>query len=409
MEILSSRNNTVSDAGSIQPGTSNGILDKSSNHRNLQRNKSERLAWMDLLRVICLFLVVLIHVCACVSGGAAVRGVSSTECGLAGLIVSCFYVVSRGVAVPLLIMISGALLLGRNESVTTFYRKRFGKILVPFLAWSCISILCLWLAGQTLRDGTPITLTSSLGAILSGNIVGGFWFLYMLISLYLAAPFLSILVRNAPKSTMMWFLILWWFAIAVFPVLDSIAQESLDIEGITVYFQFHLVAHWVGLFVAGYVLKDVLISKRWALIALAVWFCLSLMRPVSTHVCYNYPDSSITLCLIFMDKYIFPIVLCHAVLPLMVFLAFRSLCDHPSVVSSRLGRIIISFAPLTFGIYLCHHLVFQPVMRKLALGSCDSLLLVLWAIPALSLLFFVVTAGVVYGMRRSRYLKFLVP
>jgi len=362
-----------------------------------------RAFWIDLIRVVAPFCVVMRHVSGRVADGYNTNG--ETAAWLACQV----YRQTSSCAVLLFIMISGALLLGRNETMSVFYRKRFGKILLPFFAWSFIYIFCRWLVGQTLEGGTPITLTSSIGAILSMNVSGHFWFMYGIISLYLVAPFLSVFVRNASKSMLTSFLVLWFFAVIIFPVINEVAAETLDITRIA--FRFEFVSYWVGLFIAGYVLKDVLISKRWAVAAIVLWFCLSIAVPVNTYLLNVYSDSSMVLfLLVFMGKYILPIVSHDITTALIVFLIIRSLGDLPVLSSSWFGRMVPVFVPLSFGIYLCHMLFVIPTMKILALGRADtSWIIVLCAIPVVTAVLYFASAGLVYLLRWSRFLKFLAP
>jgi surface polysaccharide O-acyltransferase-like enzyme len=115
--------------------------------------------------------------------------------------------------------------------------------------------------------------------------------------------------------------------------------------------------------------------------------------------------------MVYMAKYVIPTGPSLAMsMTLLAFLVFRFFGNLPSLASSQLGRIVSTVAPLTFGIYLCHHLVYQPVMETLALGTCKSWMIVLCIIPALTLFFYIVSAGMVYGLRQNRYLKlFLAP
>jgi len=371
-----------------------------------------RTFWIDLIRVVGAFLVVAIHVSGRTAGGYAVTDSGETVGSLGWLASLSICSLSSSVAVPLFVLVSGALLLGRSEETIPFYRKRFGKILLPFLGWSTIFVLCLWIAGRSFKDGTPITLFNSIGAFVSGDISGHFWFMYMLVSLYLVAPFLSVFVRNASKNMLTCFLILWFIAVVIFPVINRAARESLGITGIAEDFRFEFVSLWVGFFIAGYILKDVVISKHWAVIALVLWFCLAMTSPMNTYLLRVYPDSSMTFLFIFSGQYIVPIVSHQVTLTLIVFLALRSLGDLPSLASSRFGRLVVIIAPLTFGIYLCHHLFVVPSMeildRIVGLGSTESWLLVLFAIPTLTILFYLVAAGMVYLIRQSRYLKALL-
>ena len=372
-----------------------------------------RVFWIDLIRVAGAFFVVMSHTCNRVAGGYSVSDSGEAYGSLGWMVAGCLHTLSC-VAVPLFLMVSGSLLLGRAEEMLPFYRKRFGKILLPFFAWSCIFILCLWLAGRGLRDGTPITLISSIGALLSGNVSGHFWFMYMLIALYLVVPFLSVFVRNASKSMLFGFLILWFFAVAIFPVINNTAKTMLDITNIAGYSSFERgsVSYSVGFFIAGYVLKDVVIAKRWAVLAIVGWIGLSI-TPVNTYLRMAYPDSSVSFLPAVLGTYILPVVSHPATLSLMVFLGLRSLGDLPALPSSRFGRIILVFAPLTFGIFLSHHLLLTPTMERLdkmlGLGSTQSWLFVLCAIPVLTVFFYLIAAGMIYLLRWSRYLKFLAP
>ena len=80
------------------------------------------LRWVDLMRVLGSFFVVLAHVSY--QGGES----------------SLYYVLSR-TAVPLFFMVSGYLLLGREEPYGVFFWKRIVKVFVPFLIWSLIYLL----------------------------------------------------------------------------------------------------------------------------------------------------------------------------------------------------------------------------------------------------------------------------
>ena len=370
----------------------------------------DRTFWIDLIRVVGAFFVVMSHTSNRVAGGFSVSDEAKAESygALGWLVADCFHHLSC-VAVPLFLMVSGALLLGRSEEILTFYRKRFGKILLPFFAWSCIFILCLWLTGRNFQNGTPITLVSSTGALLSGNVSGHFWFMYMLITLYLVVPFLSVFVRNASKNMLYGFLLLWFFAAVIFPVINTVAQVMLDIPHIAGYAPFERgnVSYSVGFFVAGYVFKDVVIAKRWAVLAIVGWFCLA-MTPINSYLQMAYPDSLMAFLLTVVENYVLPVISHPATLALIAYLGLRSLGDLPSLPSSRFGRIVLSFAPLTFGIFLCHHLLLVPVMDRLDLGSCVSGIVVLCAVPTLTIFFYFFAAGMVYLIRWNQHMKALL-
>ena len=344
------------------------------------------------------------HVSGRVAGGYSESG------DTCAWLVSAFYREFSSTAVPLFVMISGALLLQRRDEPLPFYRKRFGKVLTPFLAWSCIYIICYWLIGHTLADGTSITLSSSVGAILSGNVSTHLWFMYIIMALYLVAPFLAVFVHNASKNMLFIFLVLWLFSAVVFPVINDVAKGMLDIENIAnVHFRFELVPACVGLFIAGYVLSKYPLSKRQMAITFTLWFFFSVAKPINVYLRTTSSDSTVVSLCNFLGSYVFSIVSHRVVLALPAFMFLRSLGDIPSLAYSRFSRIISAIVPLSFGIYLSHYLLVRPGMLALNLWTCESWLVVLFAVPILTILFYLATGGMVYLIRTIRHLRFLVP
>jgi len=389
-----------------------------------------RSIWIDLVRVVGIFFVIISHTSGRVAGGYAVYEADSADLGLAGLISSCFHLTVHSVAVPLFIMISGALLLGRSEPILTFYKKRFGKVLLPFAVWCCIFIFCLRLVGRTFQDGSPITFANSIWAILTCNITGHFWFIYLILTMYLLAPFISACIRNISKNTLSGVMMLWLITFIILPTFTIVPAggylsattlqmtTSADIAAIAksplqfifdwlIFFIF-----WIGFFVMGYVLKNTVIPTHWALIAIGIWFCLSVSIPINGYLLRNAaPDSAMALFCDFMRSYILPIIASRVILALLAILILRSLGNVPADSPALFSRFILAAAPLTFGVFYCHHLFLIPVMESGSyLGTSESWLFVLCVIPALALFFHVVSGTFVYLVQRSKRLRpFLAP
>ena len=81
-------------------------------------------------------------------------------------------------AVPLFLMLTGALLLqpGKDESLSTFFRKRWARIGLPFIFWG---------AAYFVWDFLVIKIPFSSEAIIQGILNGPytqFWYLYVLLS-----------------------------------------------------------------------------------------------------------------------------------------------------------------------------------------------------------------------------------
>src|SRR3712207_2098915 len=86
--------------------------------------------WVDNLRIVAAFAVVVIHVS---SGVMDEQATGSTNWWIGNL-----YNSMMRWCVPAFVMVSGLLLLdpSKNESIRLFYRKRTRRVLVPLLFWT---------------------------------------------------------------------------------------------------------------------------------------------------------------------------------------------------------------------------------------------------------------------------------
>lgn len=77
-------------------------------------------------------------------------------------------------AVPIFFMISGATLLNYRKRYTTavFFKKRFGKTLVPFLIWSVISAIWYYIVYHARPEG----IREVVDGILNTRYVDIYWF-----------------------------------------------------------------------------------------------------------------------------------------------------------------------------------------------------------------------------------------
>ncbi len=105
-----------------------------------------------------------------------------------------FSIVSTGV--NLFIIISGFLLLDKEEESITFFKKRMSSLVIPFIIWNIVYIAIF----------KPHILP----------IIGGyrfayshFWYVYMIIGLYSITPWLQKVLKYIHKET--FFIVILWF------------------------------------------------------------------------------------------------------------------------------------------------------------------------------------------------------
>ena len=117
-------------------------------------------------------------------------------------------------AVPIFFMISGATLLNYRKRYTTavFFKKRFGKTLVPFLIWSVISAIWYYIVYHARPEG----IREVVDGILNTRYVDIYWFFPALFSVYLCIPILSCIPEKYRKR-------IFGYAILVYFVLEALA------------------------------------------------------------------------------------------------------------------------------------------------------------------------------------------
>jgi surface polysaccharide O-acyltransferase-like enzyme len=325
------------------------------------------LRWVDLIRVIGAFLVVMAHV-AYQGGGSA-------------LISSYYFVVSR-IAVPLFFMVSGFLLLRKEESYWDFFRKRALKVLVPFFIWSVIYLL--WK-----REGFDLPFSMKLVAsyllkILRGPRENHLWFFYALIGLYLFTPILRVFVARASLRDLVYFCGLWFLVVPVF----SFVQEFTPIK---IGFELYFIAGYSGYFMLGHLLGKFQYT-RLQLYGLA--FLLLIFSVGTTALSYLVKSEY------FVSYLSMNIVLMTAI----AFILLREV-----QIGDNLNNLLVPLSRASFGIYLVHVIVLAELEKLPLISSWFSAGSSVYMIPLLGLLGFFVSFIVVAVIQKIPVLRWIVP
>jgi surface polysaccharide O-acyltransferase-like enzyme len=357
------------------PESSAGEMTPAKNH----------LAWIDLLRVIAIFQVILIHVSFPVIG--------KEELSQSYKLAANFYDAFSRASVPLFFMVSGYLLLGRNEPVTNFLYRRFLKVGIPAVAWTAVYLI--W-HQEAYRDGSMNILRIGLSmvkAVFGGHFEIHLWFVYVLMGLYLIMPILRVLVSSSP-FILNYFLALWLLANPFFSLLSRISGETVDAS-----LRLFLVEGYAGFLILGYVLGQWTLPARGRWVALITFLVAAFAVYAGTNALSaqaGYFDD-------FLYDYLgFPVILMSA----SFFLWFKSL---DKVLSERRMSFIKQLSDASFGIYLMHILV-QEGLRKGWFGfSLYSWMgPPIYMIPLTGLAVFMISFGIVFVMKRIPVLKYAV-
>ena len=135
---------------------------------------------LELMRVIACFFVIFNH-----TGENGFFRFSLCDSGSFRFWVYLAVSIFCKFSVPLFFMVSGALLLEREESLGRLWRHRIGKIALVLLAWSFFYYLDeVWLGRREFRLG------DFAGQFLWGNWNLSFWYLYTYLAMLMTLPLL---------------------------------------------------------------------------------------------------------------------------------------------------------------------------------------------------------------------------
>ncbi len=194
--------------------------------------------WPDRLRNLATVMVIGIHVAAPIAHGEGSDFNSSWWWS------GNFWNSLTRPAVPLFVMLSGYLLLGKDYSLPDFLKRRFSRVVIPAIFWMLIYCLYGYLA-----NGSPATIGAALKSLVTGPVHYHLWFIYLIIGLYLVYPILRPWVRTASNQDFLYFFVMWSIGTWIYKALAVFAQMPIGIY-------FELFSNNCGYFVMGYFLGN---------------------------------------------------------------------------------------------------------------------------------------------------------
>lgn len=153
---------------------------------------SNRELWLDLLKVISAFLIVLIH-----TVGASYSSTPVESAKWFGYLV--INTISR-CGVPIFIMISGILLIGKETTMGKIFRT-IKKALILLVVWNLVYIF----AQSILWGSTESVLHQILSLPVKRGPSGHLWYSYLLVWIYLFAPVVSALYQALSNRMRVYF------------------------------------------------------------------------------------------------------------------------------------------------------------------------------------------------------------
>lgn len=306
--------------------------------------------------------------------------------------------------VPLLFMITGFLLVGKEEPLPIFFRKRMAKIAIPLLGWT-IFYAC-WLFFIESKDPTPISpfsaeitagMTSALPFSLFGFLFAPayfhLWFMYALIGMYLCLPLLRVLVQNANRQTLWYFIGLWSVATYVIPMLQA--------AGGFIMIELDMVTGHIGLLVLGYLLGSQPPSKRQYMWMWPIYFASVTITAFGLWWLSSATELNQTF-------FTGPAILAMTVSS---FLILRYTGQYSAWLQSpKIKACVVQLSQCAFGIYLVHAVLLYIFHKGLLGFTLDAVQgSAFLYVPATTLAVYCTSLLIVVVIRKIPYLRALAP
>lgn len=292
-----------------------------------EKKSANHMVWIDFVRIIACFLVIVNHT----NSQIFINTTPSVE-----WFVSLIYFFVSKIAVPLFVIISGYLLLDRQDSYYTNFRRIMRMVIVLFFASLGYYIYFVSLG----RICSSFSWAEFLGIIVKGPMTGAFWYLYLYIGLLIMLPFLQKLVKGMERKDFYVFFAISAVVYGIWPILEHYAPVltlSKDLE-------IPLFASYVTMLMLGYYFKKYAVSRKNAKIWSAVIFVVTIaFNVIATYSEYTYVSQDSNKYLFLDERTLFPIVLAACC----VFYIFKDM-----KLRGFVGQVISLAGGCVFGIYL---------------------------------------------------------
>lgn len=346
------------------------------------RAAPQRMAYGDPVRILGTVAVVVGHVCDMPLFSSHLAAPLSGDWWVCNVVDA-----AMRWAVPIYIMLSGALLLdpNRNEPAGVFYRKRLARLGVPLVFWTAFfTFFSIYYTGWC-----PGWKEAGLN-LLKGQPYSHLHFIYRIAGLYAFTPMIRVFLRHADRPLVVGATV----ALLALSSLDSVAN-GLTGTDLSAFIRF---VPFLGYYLCGYLLRETFVSDRqlpgcW----LTVIVCIAILAGgtgllVGQYGMKGYPSVSMLL-----YDFNSPVRIVYAVA---AWLILVRMFHRPLAAQS--GAWVGRWAAMTLGLYLLH-----PAIREvLHLHNFTAVRPNVWlGIPLVATMVYVPSLVLVWLIMRVPYLR----
>lgn len=287
--------------------------------------------YLEILRIIACFLVIARHT------NSFVLHTSSTN-SFSWIITVCYHMLSM-VCVPIFFMISGSLFLSKERTYKEMIKKTIMRLLIPMLFFSII------IHFKRIPILSIENILNFIDLFLKNQILGTYWFIYALMGLYLATPFLQKICKNMTEKDYRIFMLYALIFVMIVPIF-----KRYDIFVLASEFNIPLMSSYIIYYIIGnYIFNyDIKTNKKQDTYIIILSIIVLVLGTVMTYVDCNILNLN--------DYYYVDMNRITVYIPsIMIAYLMRKKIEKINISEQKEAKIL-SISATTFGVYLVHAL-----------------------------------------------------
>lgn len=323
------------------------------------KSYTDRIVFIDWLRVISCYMVMIVHSCECVYSNDYSFSFNSDFdrwciCFINGFVRP---------AVPLFIMASAYLLVPLKMNTFSFFRKRFIRVCIPFLIWLFLYAVIPFLWGEFTIEEVKFNVSRIFVNFVPRE--SHLWFIYMLLGIYLIMPIISPWLEKVTKKEEEFFLVIWLFTTLFWHAHEKFGEIFGECWW-NPYPMFYYVSGYVGFVIMAHYIRNYCDwSFKKTIIISCICFLLGYLYCIYSFITRSFVvDTVKELELSWQTTSIAPVFMSFG-----TFLLIKKInCTEVKVL-----KIVRSISKMSYGMYLMHMMILPCIFISL----CD--ILPVWA------------------------------
>ena len=305
-----------------------------------------KLIHIEIIRILAIFLVIFNH-----TGLKGYFLFSAYPFATKPYFFYMTFAVVCKIAVPLFLMVSGALILKKDIPMEKIFKNKLLKMLIVLLVFTAVFYVRL----HILKYSDTFTIKDFFIRLYKGDIITPYWYIYAYISFLISYPFLRAITKSLPKDGYLYLIVLSLIFISILPCLEyrlSLGKVTLNQYGkISWIFSNIVIYPLIGYFLENIVDIEKINKKHIIpLFILTVFGILAscymtYLKHRITGICRETKTQD------FLDIFALPI-------SIFVYLCIKKLF-YKKNFNKFANNSVLSIGSCTFGIYLIHMAILE--------------------------------------------------